>query len=240
MATSVRHLPCLGRECMPRRRRERKAGLVFHVLNRAAKRTVLFNHANDYAAFEQLLQDGLTRLDVALFSYCLMPNHWHFVLMPLADRALSRFMHWLTTTHARRWQEFHSLAGLGAVYQGRFKSIPIEQDRHFLWVCRYVERNPLRAGLVERAEEWPWSSLSARGNGRATSLAEWPVSRPVDWISQVNTPQTEAEIKEFRNAMRTSQPFGDDDWKRQLEQESDTRSRRPRGRPRKRQATSVL
>jgi putative transposase len=217
---------------MPRRRRERKAGFVFHVLNRAAKRSLLFDHANDYAAFEELLQEGLERFEVALFSYCVMPNHWHFVLTPLVDDALSRFMHWLTTTHARRWQEFHSLAGLGAVYQGRFKSIPIGPERHFLWVCRYVERNPLRAGLVERAEDWPSSSLSHNGNRRVT-LAVWPTGRPVDWIAQVNRPQTEAELCDFRNAMRTGQPFGDDDWKRQLEQESGTRRRRPRGRPRK-------
>ena len=221
---------------MPRRRRERKAGLVFHVLNRAAKRALLFNHADDYCAFEQLLQQGLTLFDIALFSYCIMPNHWHFVLTPLADNALSRFMHWLTTTHARRWQEFHSLAGLGAVYQGRFKSIPIGHERHFLWFCRYVERNPLRAGLVERAEEWQWSSLSGHANAGVTSLAAWPTAKPLDWVSQVNMPQTEGEILKFRDAMRTGQPFGDDDWKRQLE----PASRRPRGRPRKRSPPIVL
>jgi len=225
---------------MPRRRRERKAGLVFHVLNRAAKRTVLFDHADDYAAFEQLLQEALTRFDVALFSYCVMPNHWHFVLAPLVDGALSRFMHWLTTTHARRWQEYHSVAGLGAVYQGRFKSIPIAQDRHFLWVCRYVERNPLRAGLVERAEEWQWSSLTRHGSERWSSLAEWPIHRPADWMLQVNTPQTEAELHDFRQAMRTGEPFGDDDWKRQLEGTTQWPPRRPRGRPRRPQPASVL
>jgi putative transposase len=225
---------------MPRRKRERKAGLVFHVLNRAAKRTVLFDHPDDYAAFDQLLQDALTRFEVALFSYSIMPNHWHFVLAPLADGALSRFMHWLTTTHARRWQEYHRVGGLGAVYQGRFKSIPIAQDRHFLWVCRYVERNPLRAGLVTRAEDWPWSSLTRRGSEGWTSLAEWPIHRPADWMLQVNTPQTEAELHAFRTAMRTGEPFGDDGWKRRLEETTNRPPRRPRGRPRKHQPASVL
>ena len=94
-------------------------------MNRAAKCTVLFEDARDYKAFEALIQEGLARDDIALFAYCIMPNHWHFVVSANADGALSRFMHRLETTHARRWQDSHGLAGLGAVYQGRFKAIPV-------------------------------------------------------------------------------------------------------------------
>src|SRR5262245_56576177 len=136
---------------MPRPKRASAPGLVFHVINRAAKRSCLFASAADYQAFMHVLADGVTRLDVALFAYCIMPNHWHFVLAPRTHGALSRFMHWLTTTHARRWQIAKEMDGQGAVYQGRFRSIPIETDRYFLWVCRYVERNALRAGLVDGA-----------------------------------------------------------------------------------------
>jgi putative transposase len=218
---------------MPRRTRDGTAGLIFHVLNRAAKRAVLFDSDSDYAAFERLLQDAVERNRIALFAYCIMPNHWHFVLTPTADGALSRFMHWLTTTHARRWQDARGLAGLGAVYQGRFKAIPIGDDRHFLWVCRYVERNPLRASLVERAEDWRWSSLVHGHDEEPTWLARWPVARPPRWASQVNTPQSEAEVQAFRHAVQQGNPFGTDEWKQEVDELLGASPRRPRGRPRK-------
>jgi putative transposase len=214
--------------------------LVFHVLNRAAKRTILFEDAGDYAAFEQVLEEAVERNQVALFAYCLMPNHWHFVLTPKTDGALSRFMHWLTTTHARRWQNAHGLAGLGAVYQGRFKATPVGGDRHFLWVCRYVERNPLRASIVERAEDWRWSSLRREEDDRSTWLAPWPTARPAQWLSHVNAPQTEAELEAFRHAVQDGNPFGDESWKQEPLEALRTPPRRPRGRPRRQPFTGVL
>jgi putative transposase len=164
---------------MPRRPRTSTSGLIFHVVNRAAKRAALFENAGDYDAFEHVLAEAIARGDIELYAYCLMPNHWHLLLSPRVDGALSRFMHWLTTTHARRWQTIRGLDGQGAVYQGRFRSIAVSSDEHFLWVCRYIERNALRAGLVENAEDWPRSSLARRLVEPATPwLAEWPVRRP--------------------------------------------------------------
>jgi len=198
---------------MPRRPRVSTAGLFFHVVNRAAKRSTLFESAADYEAFERVLASAIARSDVSLFAYCVMPNHWHLLLSPRVNGALSRFMHWLTTTHARRWQTLRELDGQGAVYQGRFKAIPVGDDRHFLWVCRYIERNPLRAGLVGSAEDWPWSSLAKRQEECDQScLTGWPMSLPVDWAAQVNQPQTKAEETAFREAMTRGEPFGDDQW----------------------------
>lgn len=123
-------------------------------------------------------------------------------------------MHWLTTTHARRWQTARALDGLGAVYQGRFKSIPVGCDEHFLWVCRYVERNALRASLVSRAEDWPWSSLARRRHDPLTSwLSDWPVPRPQGWSDVVNSPQTDAELQAFKIATDKNEPFGREEWK---------------------------
>jgi REP-associated tyrosine transposase len=209
--------------------------MVFHVLNRSAKRARLFKAADDYRAFEQVLASALERGDVALFAYCVMPNHWHLLLSPTDDRSLSRFMHWLTTTHARRWQIVHGADGQGAVYQGRFKAVPVSSDRHFLWVCRYVERNALRASLVDRAEDWNWSSISG-GEAPRVKLSEWPVARPADWIGLVNKPQTSAEVEAFRNAIKTSEPFGDTEWKETV---LGRRARRT-GRPRRQSRVSVL
>ena len=190
-------------------------GHAYHVVNRGAKRALMFRTARDYLAFEELLQEHVSAPDarVVLFAYCLMPNHWHMVVSPKAALALSSFMHRLTTAHARAWQYANGTKGEGAVYQGRFAAIPIQSDRHFLIVCRYVERNALRASLVGRAEDWPWSSLWRRAQeGAVPWLAPWPIDRPPTWIHDVNKAQTMGELDAIRRAIRRGQPFGDVTW----------------------------
>ena len=134
-------------------------GIVYHVLNRSAAGMRLFADNGDYAGFEKVLREAHEQVPMRTIAYCLMPNHWHMVLWPVRDRDLSSFMHWLMGTHTKRWHAAHDSTGSGHIYQGRFKSFPIEEDRHYLTVCRYVERNALRAGLVNRAEDWRWGSL---------------------------------------------------------------------------------
>jgi putative transposase len=207
---------------------------VFHVLNRSAKRLPLFETAYDFAAFEALLFEGKIRCPIQLFSYCLMPNHWHLIICPRTERSVSQFMHWLTVTHAQRWHAFRGTAGTGSVYQGRFKGFPIQSDRHFLTACRYVERNPLRAGLVNNASDWRWSSLWRRSHGQDSDLDQWPTPRPGDWPEHVNHAQTDADLMGIREAIKRSAPFGDPEWRqkiaRTLQLES---SLRRRGRPKK-------
>jgi putative transposase len=124
-------------------------------------------------------------------------------------------MHRMETKHVRRWQISQGLEGQGAVYQGRFKDVAVSNDRHFLTVCRYVERNPVRASLVDRAEDWRWSSLSARNAGRplASLISDWPVARPSNWTTLVNTPQTQEELEALRRAVKTGEPLGDAEWR---------------------------
>src|SRR6266567_1735105 len=153
---------------MARKPRFVPGGIAYHVMNRAAPGIDLFRHDPDYAAFERTLAQAVTREPgIRLCAYCLMPNHFHLVLWPTADAQLSRFMQWLTMTHAQRWHAHRHTGGRGHLYQSRFKSFPIQADRHFLSVCRYVERNPLRAKLVKRAERWRWSSLWLRADDRS-------------------------------------------------------------------------
>jgi len=149
---------------MPRKRRITAAHYVYHVVNRGAKKFRLFECTADYHTFERLLKIARTRFEMRILAYCLMPNHWHLLLWPRNDRALSQFVHWLSTAHATQWNRSKSTVGGGAVYQSRFKSIPIESGPHLLWTWRYVERNALRADLVERAENWRWCSLWLRCN----------------------------------------------------------------------------
>jgi REP-associated tyrosine transposase len=125
-----------------------------------------------------------------------MPTHWHVVLWPEAEGQLSSFLRWLTLTHSIRWHAHNHSTGSGHVYQNRFKAFAVAEDDHLLTVLRYVERNPLRAGLVQRAEDWPWSSLACRragGEAAARRLHTRPVAAPADWLQAVNEPQTEAE-----------------------------------------------
>ena len=217
--------------CMPRRPRQSTGGLIFHVMNRGAKRAALFETSDDYDAFLRILEKAVQRLDVALFSYCLMRNHWHLLLSPRTDGALSRFMHWVTTTHARRWQLLRQLDGQGAVYQGRFKAVPVCDDEHFLWVCRYVERNPLRAGLVTSAADWRWSSLGQRlREETAPQLSTWPMAVPADWVERVDRAQTTGELDAVRRAIRNDQPIGGDEWCRAVLRRMGIDEARKRGR----------
>src|SRR5207247_523898 len=110
--------------------------------------------------------------------------HFHLVVWPLGDGDLSRWMQWLQTTHVRRYHEhYHST---GHVWQGRFKAFPIQEDEHLLTVLRYVERNPLRAGLAETLYGWRWTSLTV---GQQPERPPWcslgPVARGRDWQRHV-------------------------------------------------------
>jgi putative transposase len=197
---------------MPRKRRTIQPQSVYHVLNRAAKKAALFESDGDYRAFEQLLGEARERHPMRILAYCLMPNHWHLLLWPEPKQDLARYVQWLTTTHAVRWNRAHGNVGGGAVYQARFKSIPIERGPHVMWVWRYVERNALRANLVQRAEDWRWGSLWQRQRLSENFLEEGPIPLPPDWRDIVNIPQTDAELNVFRHHIAKMKPYGSDNW----------------------------
>ena len=129
---------------MPRPARVAPGGMVFHVLNRGVGRMKLFSKDADYQAFEAIVEETLDTRPMRICSYCLMPNHWHFVLWPEHDGDLAAFRQRLTITHARRWQEHRGRVGYGHVYQSRDKSFPVQTDEYFFQVLRYVDRNALR------------------------------------------------------------------------------------------------
>lgn len=200
---------------MPRNLRRIEAGVVYHVLNRAVGRMRIFSTDHDYLAFQRVMVDALDRHPVRLLGYCLMPTHWHFVFWPETDDNLSKLMQWMTTTHTRRWRSARNLVGLGPVYQGRFKSFPVQTDDHLLTLLRYVERNPLRANLAKRAENWSYSSLSSRQDKESLihpMLCKWPIDIPRNYLKLVNEPQTDSEMQAIRNSIRRGRPFGDEPW----------------------------
>ena len=170
---------------MPRTPRASGGGVCYHVRNRGNARRQVFHKEGDYRAFVQALRAVGAAIPLRVLSYCLMPKHFHLALWPCGDGDLGRWMHWLMTAHVRRYhRHYHSS---GHVWQGRFRAFPSAEDEHLLTVLRYLERNPLRAGLVKRAEEWPWSSLHGWCLGNLSAvLHPGPVPRPATWVAFVN------------------------------------------------------
>jgi putative transposase len=193
---------------MPRRSLSQGKDVVFHVLNRGANKSRIFCDNTDYSVFEKTLAEAISRTSMRLLAYCLMPNHWHLVLRPCADE-LPGFMHWLCLTHAMRWRVRHETIGIGHVYQGRYRAIPVQSDEYLLTLLRYVEANPLRAQLVARAEDWRWSSLAGRsGSTQRVPLTAWPFDFPGDWTGFVNATAPNEELSAIRNAIALNETLG--------------------------------
>lgn len=212
--------------------------MVFHCLNRAVARLTFFEKDADYEAFERVLAEARERIPLRILAYTLMPNHWHLVVWPKTDTEVTEFLQWLTVTHTMRWHSHYGTGGSGHLYQGRFKSFPVQTDEHLLSVLRYVERNPVRAGLVKRAENWRWGSASRRVKGGADELlSAWPVDRPRNWLEYVNRAQTEVEVAALRRSVQRGTPFGGEPWvKRSATRLNLQSALRPRGRPKKKEA----
>jgi putative transposase len=208
------------------------------VLNRANGRLRLFKKADDFLAFERVMLEAHRRTPIRILDWCIMGNHWHLALWPRRDGELTQFMRWLTLTHAQRWKHAHGSVGWGHLYQGRFRSLPVQDDSHLLTLLRYVHRNPVPAKLVRRAQDWRWSSLWVRVNPAhelnelLLPLKQWPIERPRNWLALVNTPLSEVESEQVAKSVERGRPFGDATWvtkmadKLHLEQ-----TLRPRGRP---------
>jgi putative transposase len=175
----------------------------------------LFGREADFEAFQRVMIEAHQRHPIRVLSYCVLSSHWHFVVWPQADGQVTAFFRWLAHTHAMRWRVARRTVGYGHLYQGRFKSFPVQSDDHLLTVLRYVERKALEAGLVERAEQWRWGSLWTRKHGDAALkavLSPWPVKRPRDWIARVNAPLSAKELGRLRVSLARGRPYGDDQW----------------------------
>jgi putative transposase len=172
---------------MPRIRRIIEPCRIHHVVNRGNARQKIFHDRDEYEDFIGLLARAGDHSRVPLLAFCLMPNHWHLVLWPTMPKALSAYMHWLTSTHVLRLHRRRGTKGHGHIYQERFRTVAVAEESQFLVLCRYVEGNALAAGLVRRAEDWPYSSLSRTKtpDGRQL-LSPWPLPRPADWLAYVN------------------------------------------------------
>ncbi|HMO94314.1 MAG TPA: transposase [Pirellulaceae bacterium] len=218
---------------MPRTSRASRGGVVCHVLNLGNGGNDVFHQYDDFAAIVYLMRKAHEKVPMWLTGFCPMTNHIYLLLWPHEDEDLSRWMQWLMTSHVRRCHRHYQ--GSGHVWQGRFKAFPVQSDEHYLTVLRYVERNPLRANMVERSHGWEWSSLKPTvRNGPEGLLCDGPILKPAQRTRHVNGAETEAELQALRHSLARGTPFGDTHWQTKTAAILSLQSSlRPLGRPKR-------
>jgi putative transposase len=219
---------------VPRHQRISPDGFVQHVINRGDHRETIFHKPADFRAFLAIVAETAYRIPIRILAYCIMRNHFHLLLWPYQGRDVPHFMQLLMNTHIRRYILHYRPAAPGHIYQGRYKNPLVETGEAIREVARYIERNALDAGLVKRAEHYKWSSAwrYVDDPGRPT-LAAWPVERPRDWLTYVNTPTSASVLKQIRRSAQRGAPYGEDAWVQTVATAHGLESTlRPQGRPR--------
>jgi putative transposase len=200
---------------MPRNRRISPDGIVQHIVNRGDHRETLFHKPGDFRAFLAVMTETALRVPMRILAYCIMRNHFHLLLWPELGEALPEFMQLLMNTHIRRYLRHYPPISPGHLYQGRYTNALVQDGPSVLAVARYVEANALTAGLVQRAQDYPWSSASpyAEDADRPT-LAEWPVAKPHNWGTLLNLRAPAAERRRIQISASRGAPYGSDEWVR--------------------------
>ncbi len=226
---------------MPRPLRPIADNLIYHVINRGNGRQAVFHEPEDYLAFLKAMADLKERKPFQLYGYCLMANHVHLLLRP-KETTVSRIVQSLLVSHTQRYHRRHETSG--HVWQGRFKSPVIQDDEHLLCVLRYIEANPVAAGIVSEAGEYRFSSFAAHGEGKSDALldptpaydllASRPAARRRRWTAYVHQTPPEEESTAIRRSNETGLPLGNAVWTKRLAKRLGLDlTIRPRGRPRK-------
>ena len=191
---------------MARRRRGIRPGAYYHVCNRATEKQVLFEKPADFDLWVKTLEESLKKYPLKIHSFCVMPNHWHLLLSSPSAPLFYRAMQWLGATHAIRWRKRAETVGKGAVYQSRYRCHSVKPNQVFWVVARYIERNPVRAGLVHSPFHWKWSSAGQK-NGHSIPIADWPLAKPAKWGDFLNQGGNRVEEAQIREALLRGKPF---------------------------------
>jgi putative transposase len=200
---------------MPRAARVDVGDNFYHVINRAIMRLPIFTNDEEYLHFEKLIKEAVAEVDVEIIAYTIMPNHWHFLIRTKNDGDLGLFMHRLTSTHTRQVKVKTGTVGTGPIYQGRYKSFIIENGRYLSAVFKYIERNPVRAKLVERVEDWRWGSAWRRFRGsfkQKELLSDLPMSIFDDYPAWINVAESIDEVEGVRKSVNKNAPYGSESW----------------------------
>ena len=219
---------------MPRHARISPDGFVQHVINRGDHRETIFHKAADFAAFLALMAEATARVPMRILAYCIMRNHFHLLLWPHRGTDLSAYMQLLMNLHIQRYLKHYPPASPGHIYQGRYRNVLVEDGSDVLKVARYIEANPVAAGIVRRAEDYKWSSISplARRRGRP-ALEPTLVERTGEWRKFVNEPLAAESVQQIEDGIRKGIPIGSAAWRAQVVAEHGLQHvMRSRGRPR--------
>ncbi len=198
---------CAWRTSMPRAVRYSPPDSLHHVINRGNDRRCLFDSSSDFTDFLDLVSWAKDCCPIRIVGYCLMRNHWHFVLWPEEATSMRSFLHRLCTTHALRRRRSTRTLGEGHVYQHRYHAFLIESEAYYLRALKYVEANPVRAGLVGSAAEWPWSSLAERIGVDRGILDPGPIPLPVNWVESVDHALAPADLEDIHSRLRRHSPI---------------------------------
>lgn len=191
-------------------------GLPHHVTQRGNRRETVFFEDDDYAAYLALIAAAAKRASTSIWSYCLMPNHVHFIMAPSKAEGLRDTF---AEAHRRYTARIHRrFKWTGHLWQGRYASVAMDEG-HMLAAARYVPMNPVRAGLVERQQDWPWSSARAHLAGKDDGVVS--VASLAGWIDDfavfLGHPEDEAAIGRLLRSASTGRPAGAMDWLAELE-----------------------
>ncbi len=222
---------------MPRTKRVDIGNEIYHVINRSNGRAIIFETKKDYQLLEELLTVAQEIFEMRILAYTIMPNHFHLLLYPHQDGELGKFMHWLTTTHTRKYHTQTKTVGGGHLYQGRYKSFVVDTDGYLLTLVKYIERNPVRAKIVSKCEDWQWGSAYRRILGTVKQkklLTSLPATLPSNYKSWINTNDKPDDLVLIRNSLNRGVPYGGETWREKMIKDFNLESTvRSPGRPRK-------
>lgn len=217
---------------MPRMPRGDAAGEIQHIISRGNGRMAVFHDVEDYVKFLDLLKTYKNLHHIELYAYCLMPNHFHLALSGQEAGSTSVFMQKLMTSYVR--YHHHKYQASGHLWQGRYKSFLVQKEGYLWMLLRYIEANPVRAGLTKDAKEWHYGSLAERTKQVSRKLLnEAPFKLPDNWAEEVNISLEPSLLENIRTSVNRQAPLGDDTWCwKQARQYGLEASLRPVGRPR--------
>ena len=191
-------------------------GYPHHITQRGNRRQQTFFNDGDYQTYIELMSHWCRKYAVEIWGYCLMPNHIHAVVIPSDESGLATHFRALHSGYAKYINA--SRGWKGHLWQERFFSAVMDET-HTLCALRYVEMNPVRAGLCDRPEEWRWSSVHANLGDRSDGITDTNTTRKIvpDWRSYLNVPDSARVRDQLRKRTRDGRPAGDDAFVDRLE-----------------------
>lgn len=213
-----------------------------HVIQRGNDRQPIFREADDYAVFLKWLREAARQYKVAIHAYVLMPNHIHLLVTPADAQGLGRMMQWVGRFYVPHFNRKY--VRTGTLWEGRYKATVIDSERYFMTCSRYIELNPVRAGLVVDPGEYPWSSYAHHVGSKSDpfltghplywALGNTPFEREAAYRELVAQGLADAEVQTLRDATEKAWAFGSRDFVARLERQTSRRIQpAKRGRPAK-------